>query len=203
MSPRWSGSLFGFACSATMTARKIGHYRSSYARFGGSASRTVSRSSGALDQGGGLDDDVVDVATSFQALVEVALSSRALAEQFHEIDDLEARPSPTSRFAMAGMVDVANLLTPASATAAARLDQFALELGNCPGCWPGSHARSRSRQLGAGTDRQQLLYGIDDAGGRPLVQAMRLSTRRSSAGEPIACRQGRSGTGSRFAPNCD
>src|SRR5438445_5625025 len=54
-----------------------------------------------LDQRRGLDDHLVDVADQLQALVEVlAVKAEPLAEDLHEIDDLEAAP-------FAGVADLA------------------------------------------------------------------------------------------------
>src|SRR3954468_19143268 len=60
-----------------------------------------------FDHRRGLDDDLVDVADQLELLVGIlAVESEPLAEQFHEVDDLEAAPlAGVADLAVTGMVD--------------------------------------------------------------------------------------------------
>src|ERR1700730_7599139 len=59
------------------------------------------------DQRARLDDDVIDVADQLEPLVEVlGPQPQPFAENFHEIDDLEAASvADVAQLAMAGMID--------------------------------------------------------------------------------------------------
>ena len=133
------------------------------------------------DQRARLDDDVVDVADQLEPLVEVLTAqAQPLAENFHEVDDLEAASvADVAQLAMARMIDRRQCRHPGigDGSELAR-DQLALEVRQYrQAVRLGADPRHIDLdQLDAGNDRQQLAHRrLHRWQNRPLVQCHTLA----------------------------
>src|SRR6516162_8119542 len=128
------------------------------------------------DKGARLDDDVVDVADQLEPLVKIlAVEAQPLAEDLHEVDDLEAAPvADIAKLAVASVVDRRQCRHPGIGDRGElTLDELALEgrqHREAVGLGPDARHIDLDK-LDAGDDREQLahrrLYRWQY---RPLVQ---------------------------------